>query len=74
MRAKTIKNEQVKLSATYANGLALAIFVVGALTPIVNQLEADKSIGNPVVIVVVCIVVSGALHLLARQLLRGLQP
>ncbi|UHC17350.1 hypothetical protein LRS73_05495 [Methylobacterium currus] len=34
-RKKLISNEQAKLTATYVNGIAIAIFAVGCLAPMI---------------------------------------
>jgi hypothetical protein len=36
-----VQNEQVKLTATYLNGLAIAIFAVGGLAPVVGVVSGD---------------------------------
>ena len=70
-----VHNELAKLTATYVNGLAIAIFAVGGLAPLFTSLYAASSApisGWAIALIsTVCFVGSGALHLLARQFLRG---
>lgn len=70
-----IHNERVKLTATYLNGMAIAIVAVGGFAPL-----ASFASGNPikpstlVIMGVGCLAVSGALHIGARKFLGRLQP
>lgn len=70
-----IRNEQTKLLANYLNGLAVAVFAVGAFSPIVSAIYAA---GSPSwftsVVGLVCFAVSGALHYGGYLTLRRLQP
>ena len=70
-----IPNEQTKLTATYLNGIAIALFAVGGIAPTVALLNSDSSspgIGTSAM-AVVCLVTSTVLHLLARAVLRSLK-
>jgi len=72
---KLIHNEQTKLLANYFNGVAVAIMTAGVLAPIIGLLTG-ASVAGPLqlaVLVVSCMFISGALHSVARVLLRGLQ-
>ncbi|ATU91493.1 hypothetical protein B5P45_07040 [Phyllobacterium zundukense] len=63
----TIHNERTKLLATYFNGIAIAILVIGAISPVLSS--TDKP---PLIIalqIAICIVLSGALHYVASQFL-----
>lgn len=76
-RAKLVRNERAKLSATYINGVAVAVLAVGGLAPLFAQRPpgpADPSgaIGTAITSVV-CVVVSAILHWTARTVLRGLR-
>ncbi|MBP1804524.1 hypothetical protein [Rubellimicrobium aerolatum] len=70
-----VRNEQAKLTATFLNGVAIALFAVGTLTPVLSILYGDR---RPTLLILVgiavCIVASGALHFGARRLLKGLVP
>lgn len=70
-----IENERTRLTAAYLNGLAIAIFAVGGFAPIVSYAYASKD-GQPlwviVVVTLICVLGSVALHLLARHRLGGL--
>jgi VIT1/CCC1 family predicted Fe2+/Mn2+ transporter len=72
-----ISNEQTKLTATYLNGLAIALFAVGGLAPLFSYTFGSIA-GQPlwavVVVAAICLAVSAALHLIARRILRELIP
>lgn len=72
-----INNERAKLTATYLNGLAVALAAVGGLAPIFSSLTASTSAAAPGWVLlsssVACLLGSGALHGLARLVLRGLK-
>lgn len=67
-----VRNEQAKLTATYLNGLAVGLAAVGGIAPWIGAAQAG---GASVVLAVVttgCTVVSVALRLGARRVLRRL--
>jgi multidrug transporter EmrE-like cation transporter len=69
-----IENERTKLTATYINGIAIAVFAVGSFAPTITSLNG--AVGFPVVTgiaAVSCICASGALHFMARRVLKGLR-
>ena len=63
--------ESAKLSANYINGIAIGVFISGALIPSLAVLQAPASDIEPIWLAatVICTAVSGALHLLARYML-----
>ena len=70
-----VKNEQAKLTATYLNGLAIALFALGIFAPLFSSLYSGVISATAVklfISVVVCFCVSIALHFLARRTLKGL--
>lgn len=70
-----VHNERTKLTATYINGVAIAVFAVGSFAPAIaslNNTSSLLSVGN--LVVVICLGASGALHFLARRTLKGLSP
>ena len=71
-----VRNEQVKLSATYLNGLAIAVAAVGGIAPLLSY--ALGSVAAPrlwiVASVAICLFVSTVLHYYARRILRNLIP
>ncbi len=72
--ATTVHNERTKLTATFLNGLAVAIFAVGGLAPAFTTLYGDRPVALPLALgVLVCLLASGALHYWARRSLRGLR-
>jgi hypothetical protein len=70
-----IHNERTKLTATYLNGVAIAIFAVGGFAPVVAWLNSGTGPGAQVgTLALICIMVSAGIHLSARYMLKGLQP
>jgi hypothetical protein len=72
-----VANEQVKLTSTYVNGLAIAIFAVGGLAPFVAMVSgtAQPAALLPIAALnIVCVLLSGILHLVAKRHLRQLKP
>ncbi|PSJ60489.1 amino acid transporter [Kumtagia ephedrae] len=72
-----IRNERLKLFATYLNGLAIALFAVGGLAPVFSTLYGtvtNSSTISVVVVSVICLVVSAALHWMASLVLKRLLP
>jgi uncharacterized membrane protein YfcA len=73
---KTIHNERLKITATFLNGLAIAIFAIGGLAPAVQAIRAmrlpPELLNGTILLVVICTGVAGILHSGARRLLGGL--
>jgi len=69
-----VRNERTKLTATYFNGVAIAIFAVGALAPSINATDSQARFW-PVVAptIVICLLISATLHFVARRILKGLE-
>jgi hypothetical protein len=69
-----IRNERTKLTATYFNGIAVAVFVVGGFAPLVTSFSSSRN--GPTlttsVMALICLLVSGGLHYIGRALLKGL--
>lgn len=64
-----IHNERTKLTATWINGVSLALFAGGGFGPWVAYVNASGSQHNPLVlstISTVCILVAVSLHWFAR--------
>ncbi|MGU3287425.1 hypothetical protein [Methylobacterium mesophilicum] len=60
-RDKLVENERIKFSATYANGLAVAIFGVGGFAPFISTALSDRPHFAPVLIAMaVCWIRIGA--------------
>jgi hypothetical protein len=72
--ANLVRNERTKLTATYLNGLAIAVFAVGALAPSISAASSQARLW-PVIAptIVICILISAALHFAARRSLKGLE-
>lgn len=71
-----IHNERIKLFATYLNGLAIAIFAVGALAPSFSMLYGTlpNSGSSFTAVTPICVIVSAALHYAGSIALRRLRP
>ena len=77
-RTKLINNERAKLTATYLNGLAVAVFAVGGLAPIFSTLYGSTPLSVPLSVLtwssMLCWMASGVLRLTARRRLTDLEP
>lgn len=73
-----VANERAKLTATYVNGLAVGLYVVGGVAPIFTYVFAAEASRPPIALIVlgslVCQAASFGLHLWAKRFLRGLKP
>ncbi|WP_029349828.1 hypothetical protein [Bosea sp. 117] len=70
-----IHNERTKLSATYLNGIAIAVMAVGGLGPVISVLNGGSVPALGVAAVsMICLAGSISLHFLARRLLGSLEP
>jgi hypothetical protein len=72
-----IDNERVKLTATYMNGVAIAVIAIGSLAPLFSYIYSTD-VSQPLWVVaifsIICAFVSAALHYGARRTLGRLQP
>jgi hypothetical protein len=69
------RNEQAKLSATYLNNVAVALLALGFLTPILSTaFAAGPASTLRLDVLGVRTVASGALHVMARLILRRIVP
>jgi hypothetical protein len=70
-----VGNERTKLTATYLNGVAIAIFAIGGFALLISLASASDSTAPSVLvwIAVGCVLASFALHLIARLFLGRLQ-
>ncbi|AMJ60863.1 hypothetical protein [Bosea sp. PAMC 26642] len=70
-----VRNERLKLAATYLNGIAIATLAVGGIGPFVAGFVANApghfSLSSG--LVVVCTITSATLHLAAWRVLGGLR-
>lgn len=74
-REKLVANERAKLTATYLNGLAIALVAVGGFGPAfsVRDVANREELGATAFTLLFCLLASGVLPLVARTLLRGLR-
>jgi hypothetical protein len=69
-----VRNERAKLTATYLNGIAIAIFAVGGLAPVISAASSASVISLPATMsTAICLFASVAPHFVARRVLKGLQ-
>lgn len=75
-RLNLIRNERLKLSATYLNGLAVTLFAIGTFGPVIANFNGAASSITVAAAVVsfICGTVSVVLHYVASRLLGGLRP
>lgn len=73
MSNKLVRNEQRKLTATYVNGVALALVGIGVFAQVVAFAQALSVTLASVLVMVGCSVVSLILHWAARNVLGGLE-
>lgn len=71
------QKEKIKLRASFLNGLAMGIMLIGAFTPITRAaydpaIQAS-TLGLMAVLSVVCFVMSGVLHYYAMRVLNELE-
>lgn len=73
--ATTIHNERTKLTATWLNGLSIALAAVGGFAPFVNFAASDGAEvpARTVIVVATCLIASAGLHLAARKTLGKMQ-
>lgn len=68
--------EQIKLRATFLNGIAIATFAVGTLTTLARALldisEGHAGLAVGITFSLVCFVISWAIHIVAYRHLREL--
>jgi Na+/melibiose symporter-like transporter len=70
-----VYNERTKLSATYLNGITIAVMAVGGLGPVISVLNGGSTPALGIAAIsVICLMGSVALHFLARRLLGSLLP
>lgn len=75
--AKLVRNERDKLTATYINGVAIALFAVGGLAPMISAVaQASGQHADPRLLLALFVtgaIGSGILHFAARMMLRDLK-
>lgn len=68
-----VRNEQRKLTATYINGIALALIGVGVFAQVVAFAQNLTLSLAAMLVMICCGVVSVTLHWVARRVLGGLE-
>ncbi len=68
--SKTVSNEKAKLTASYLNGLALAVLTVGGFSPFVLKLQGNEVNLETGYFALSCIALSVIIHWIARSLLE----
>lgn len=65
--------EQIKLRATYFNGLAIAVAAIGGVAPLVAAvLRPEAGAWRSPALAAICLTMSYVLHLVGRRTLKGL--
>ncbi|WP_136686181.1 amino acid transporter [Falsirhodobacter xinxiangensis] len=71
----TIHNEQTKLTATFVNGLAIAVFAVGGVTQAIKALTDPATVNaRSIAVTAICFSLAIALHWMARWILGKMKP
>ncbi len=73
MANKLVRNEQRKLTATYVNGVALALIAVGVFAQVVAFAQSLTLTLAAMLVMVSCSMMSLVLHWIARRVLGGLE-
>jgi hypothetical protein len=77
-RDRETRRELAKLTATFLNGIAIAVVAVGGLTPVFTFVLETVDAPSGLVLATISaisITLGGAFHLLARRVLRqGFRP
>jgi hypothetical protein len=70
------RKEQVKLRATFLNGIGIGVMLIGVFTPVTRMIYGDMNAGISQIVLaggtLGCFVLGSALHLLAGWILKGL--
>lgn len=71
-----VHNERTKLTATFLNGVAIAVVAIGGLAPAVAVVggASNLAVATLVVQFMVCLAGGGILHFAARWVLGRLVP
>ncbi len=72
-RQKAIFNESKKLSATYVNGVAVAILAVGGIAPLFAARPLAPFDWRVPAVAVLCLGVSAGLHWAARGFIKDMR-
>jgi hypothetical protein len=70
---KAARNEQKKLSATFLNGIAVALFAIGVFGPVFSVAQSGGVGLVTTILAPGCGLVGYALHLLGRRVLEGIE-
>lgn len=74
-RLKAVTNERAKLTATFLNGVAIAMIAVGGFSPIVSiSIQGTPFTPSAAFAISLIFVLAVILHGLARRSLRSLTP
>jgi hypothetical protein len=73
LSSKLVRNEQRKLTATYVNGIALALMAVGVFAQAIAFSQSLTLTITSLVVMFACSALSLSLHWVARYLLGGLE-
>lgn len=70
-----VYNERAKLTATFINGVAIALVAIGILAPAIVSFSTTASLSSGLLVVMaICAMGAGVLHFVARLHLGKLKP
>jgi hypothetical protein len=70
---KASRNEGRKLTATFINGLAIAVFAIGGVTQILGIVQTAQFSIQTVLLIAGCAFMGAALHWSGRFILGGME-
>ena len=70
---KLVRNERRKLTATFVNGSAIALFAIGSFGQLTDALGGSGVAPVRLAFMVICVAGALSLHLIARNSLQGLE-
>jgi hypothetical protein len=70
---KAVRNERLKISATYVNGIAIAVMAIGCFAPVISVAQSGQVALGPFGLAAICFTGSVILHWVARMLLGGME-
>jgi hypothetical protein len=70
---KAARNERRKLTATFVNGLAIAVFAIGGVTQILGVAQSSRLPLPTLFLIASCVLIGAALHWFGRFILGGME-
>lgn len=77
MLLSDVKKEQIKLRATFLNGIGIGVMLIGVFTPVMRLVYDDPTskidLSRVVIPMLLCFFLGAALHLGGGWILKGLR-